>query len=185
MGLSETWLSPLCPEAIITMSGYNTFRKDQLEGKGGGVLLYVKSHLKCHQLELPTEIQLECIGVNITLSASMSFIVICIYRKPTSKVDFYDQLKMLCNFCDHKTEFILVGDFNINWDKKEDRRNLKTITDKFSLTQFIDKPTRITNQSQTKIDLLFTNRPERIIKPFLTGISDHNAVFFCRKLSKK
>lgn len=100
MGLSETWLSLLSPETIITMPGYNTFRKDRLEGKGGDVLLSVKSHLKCHQLELPTEIQFECIGVNITLSASTSFIVICIYGKPTRKVDFYDQLKKLCNLCE-------------------------------------------------------------------------------------
>lgn len=82
-------------------------------------------------------------------------------------------------------EIILVGDFNINWDKKEDR-TLKPITDNCSLTQFIDKPTRITDRSKTKIDLLFTNRPERInIYNLLTEISDHNTVFFSRKLSKK
>lgn len=69
-------------------------------------------------------------------------------------------------------EIILVGDFNINWDKNVDRRTLKPITDNCSLTQFIDKPTRITDRSKTKIDLLFTNRPERInIYNLLTEIS--------------
>lgn len=43
------------------MPGYNVFRKDRQLGKGGGVLLYVKSHLKCHKLKRPTEIQLELV----------------------------------------------------------------------------------------------------------------------------
>ena len=37
------------------------------------------------------------------------------------------------------------------------------------------------------IDLLFTNKADRIVKTynFLTGLSDHNLVLFARKLTKK
>lgn len=65
MGLSETWLSPSCPEAVITMPGYNIFREDRLVGKGGGLLLYVKNCLNCHELELPTEIQLNVLALTL------------------------------------------------------------------------------------------------------------------------
>lgn len=36
-------------------------------------------------------------------------------------------------------------------------------------------------------DILFTNKPERIIKHYnvLTGLSDHNTIFFSRKLTKQ
>lgn len=69
-----------------------------------------------------------------------------------------------------------MGDLNVNWDKKKERKNLKTITDSFNFKQ----PTRIKNISKTKIDLLFSNRPERIIKThiFMTLLSDHNVIFF-------
>lgn len=102
------------------------------------------------------------------------------------KVDFYDQLKNVKS-SDQNKEIIIMGDFNINWDDKHGRKNLKRSTDYFNLEQLIEKPTRITNNSQTRIDLLFSNKPNRIIKTFIffTGLSDHNMVLFSRKLSKK
>ena len=135
---------------------------------------------------MPIDIDLECVMVNISLSDKMSFIVICIYRKPTAKIEFYDQLKALLKSLNHKKEIILIGDFNVNWDNKKDRKNLKSITDSFNLLQLIDQPTRLTNLSKTKIDLLFSNKPERITKTYnlITGLSDHNMIFLSRKLSK-
>ncbi len=54
------------------------------------------------------------------------------------------------------------------------------------ILQLIEQPTRITNRYETKIDLLFTNRPERITKTYnlVTGLSDHNIIIFSRKLKK-
>ncbi|XP_046707928.1 uncharacterized protein LOC124387560 [Silurus meridionalis] len=51
----------------------------------------------------------------------------------------------------------------------------------------INGPTRITASSSTQIDLVFTNRPERIFKSYnmLAGLSDHNLILVARKLSKK
>jgi len=79
-----------------------------------------------------------------------------------------------------------MGDFNVNWSDKCGRKKLKNITDYFNLTQLIEQPTRITNRSETKIDLLFTNRPERISKTLnlMTGMSDHNIILCARKLKK-
>ena len=81
-----------------------------------------------------------------------------------------------------------MGDFNINWDKKKtERKNIEDITNKCNLTQLIQGPTRVTNSSQTQIDLIFTNRPERITASFnmLTGLSDHNITLMVRKLTRK
>ncbi len=80
-----------------------------------------------------------------------------------------------------------MGDFNINWEDKSTRKNLKQITDSFDLKQLISGPTRITNSTKSQIDLIFTNRPERILKScnMLTGLSDHNMILVTRKLTKK
>jgi exonuclease III len=183
LGLSETWLTHSSPEAVVNMPGYNVFRKDRNNGRGGGVIMYVRNTLKCTMIEWPSEIVLECVGVDISLSATMSFVIVCIYRKPTAKNDFYEQLKLLLNHCDKTKEIILMGDFNINWNVKRERTTLKHITDYFNLTQMIKTPTRITNHSETLIDLLFTNHAERIGKTYnlITGLSDHNIVFVSRK----
>lgn len=77
--------------------------------------------------------------------------------------------------------------FNVNWQNKSERKNLKEITDHFNVAQVIEGPTRITKSSRKQIDLVFSNKPERIIKTYnyLIGVSDHNAVFVSRKLGKK
>ncbi len=150
------------------------------------VLMYVKNSLKCSEIKWPSNITLECIGVNIHLSKEMSLTVICIYRKPTAGLDFYDQLKALLAVCNHKKEILLFGDFNVNWDNKKDRKSLKLITDYFNLTQLIEEPTRITHRTRSRIDLVFTNKLERITNThnLLTGLSDHNAIFFSRKVKR-
>ena len=80
-----------------------------------------------------------------------------------------------------------MGDFNVNWEVKSSRKSLKQITDSFDLTQLVNGPTRITKTTSTKIDLIFSNRPNRIDKSFnmLTGLSDHNLTLIARKLTKK
>ena len=81
---------------------------------------------------------------------------------------------------DLSKEIILIGDFNVNWDDKKDRQNLKRITDNFNLEQLVEKPTRITGTSQTRIDLIFSNKHNRI-----ELLADHNIIFFTRKMNKK
>lgn len=53
LGLTETWLTYYL--ALIVMPGYDVFRKDRDHGRGGGVLLYVKSTIKCKQIECHRE----------------------------------------------------------------------------------------------------------------------------------
>jgi len=78
-----------------------------------------------------------------------------------------------------------MGDFNVNWEDRVARKNLKQICDHFNLTQVVKGPTRITHNTETQIDLIFCNKPERITKSFnmITGLSDHNLVLVTRKLT--
>ncbi|KAK7877748.1 hypothetical protein WMY93_030562 [Mugilogobius chulae] len=52
--ISETWLRPSTPEHVFTVPGYQCFRRDRPEGKGGGVLLYIKDAFKCERIFLKT-----------------------------------------------------------------------------------------------------------------------------------
>ena len=186
-GLSESWLHTNSPSSELHVPGYNIFRRDRSKGRGGGVMIYIKDHINCHQICWPFDHDLECIGLNIVLSSEMSFVPIVVYHPPSSNNDFYITFKNLLKACDFKTELMLHGDLNCNWLDKTNRKPLKQITDFLDFTQLLEGPSRITASSQTQIDLIFRNKPERVVKTFncITGLSDHILTLMSRKLTKK
>ncbi len=103
----------------------------------------------------------------------MSFVLVVIYRPPSADNSFYENFEKLLKESNLDKEIIIMGDFNINWEDRHSRKKLKQITDRFDLKQVVRGRTRITNSSKTQIDLIFTNRPERIVKSFnlLTGVT--------------
>uniref|UniRef100_A0A672J846 Reverse transcriptase domain-containing protein n=1 Tax=Salarias fasciatus TaxID=181472 RepID=A0A672J846_SALFA len=187
--LSETWLKKTSPPAAFYMSGYKIFRRDRSTGKGGELLFYVRENLECKQIhvQVKLEVEIECIAITINLSPQMSFILVGIYRPPSSDVNFYISFKEILRALNTLgKEVIVLGDFNINWTDKNNRKKLKEITSRYNFEQLINGPTRVTKTTKTQIDLIFSNKPDRIIKSFIfvTGMSDHNLVLIARKLNK-
>jgi len=162
------------------------FRKDRQGSKRGGVI-YAKDTFNCSEILVTDENDLEFIGLNVSLSPQMSFILVVIYRPPSTNVDFYEKLDNLLKQFNPAKELIILGDLNVNWEVKQIRKNLQKVMDKMDMDQVINGATRITNSTSTQIDLAFTNRPERILKSYnmLTGLSDHNLIMVNRKLNKK
>jgi endonuclease/exonuclease/phosphatase (EEP) superfamily protein YafD len=115
----------------------------------------------------------------------MNFVVL--YNPPSHGVSFYDDLDTIFKHVKSHNESIFLGDFNINWLEKSHRIKLKRLLQKHSLQQMVKGPTRVTRTSKTMIDLIVTNRPERITRVYnlLTGLSDHNMILVARKLTKQ
>lgn len=128
----------------------------------GGVLIYLKESIQSKQFEIK-ENTLECVGVTITLSPEMSFVVLAVYRPPSATNVFFDCLSVILKQYQAK-EVILMGDFNLNWLDKTRRKKLKNIIKTVQMIQMINKPTRIMTTFQTLLDLIFSNKPERITK---------------------
>ena len=186
--LSESWLHSKALTTLIDIPGYTCFRKDRETGRGGGVVIYIRDSFKTASIELDyNDIPIECIGVTVHLSPEMRFRIIVLYNHPTHTNSFYNALEKLLKIVSHKTEVIIFGDFNVNWANKKSRSKLKSTMSKFDFSQVIEGPTRITKSTQSQIDLLFTNRVERICKTYnlITGLSDHNMILAARKLTKK
>lgn len=184
--MTESWLNPSTPTDLINIPGFKCYRRDRDQGRGGGVLLYIKETFKCEKVNI--DVKLECLGLNVILSSTMKFKLIVIYNPPSHGANFDDDFKSLLLNIDNCTECIIMGDFNINWQEKNNSRTkLKSLMDKFKYMQMINKPTRITRHTETLIDLIFVNRPERITKTYnlITGLTDHNMTLVVRKLIKK
>lgn len=160
--------------------------KIELRAEGcWGLLFYIKDCISCKEIQCHAETDLECICLDV-MSPQIYFILIGVYRPPSAKSVFHEKLCTVFRECTSGKEVILMSDFNINWEHKSSKKALKQITDRFDLTQLVKGPTRITSTSSTQIDLVFSNKPERVIQSFnmVTGLSDHNLIIIARKLTK-
>ena len=114
------------------------------------------------------------------------------YRPPNSTVELFSAYEKLIEKLDSENkEIILIGDFNCDWTgvksgtMKPQTNKLHEITEAFQFEQMIEQPTRITDHSETIIDLVFTNKPELVTNfgVIHIGISDHSLIFLQRKIS--
>ena len=67
--------------------------------KGEGFLIYAKNILNCKEIHVSNENRLELNCLYITLSPQMSFVLIVIYRPPSSNIDFHEKLDHLLKEC--------------------------------------------------------------------------------------
>ena len=49
--ITESWLKSHHSDGLIFIDGYSRFRKDRVRKKGGGVLIYMKSHITANVFE--------------------------------------------------------------------------------------------------------------------------------------
>lgn len=108
-------------------------------------------------------------------------VVTCVYRSPGSSVEaFTDNMEEILEYLNEKKTFIMCGDFNIDLlnMSKSSSHYLDTIYSK-GLHPLITRPTRITIDSATLIDNIFTNIRDDKVKYgiLINDISDHLPIF--------
>ena len=154
--------------------------------RGGGVAIYTNKKLSGALAESKSfviENILECVTVELTIKNHTNVVVSCIYRTPGSPIDtFCENLERnLSDVKSIKTIFVF-GDFNIDLLKHETHNNTKHFLDtmySLGLYPLIDKPTRITDNSTTLIDNIFTNELRFNLTSGImyNDISDHLPIF--------
>ena len=110
----------------------------------------------------------------------------CIYGPPKGNItrgisDLRSKLEHLHTF---NTEIIMTGDFNINYNLRhsDSFKQLKDIEHVFNLVQIVESNTRVTHNSSTRIDLIFSNVEHvRNCGTIINTISDHEAVYMVKK----
>ena len=112
-------------------------------------------------------------------------LIISIYRPPNANASlFIDKLSELMSIISGNgyDEIFLCGDFNLdnlNLDNNENTLNLLNSLTSQSLIPIITKPSRITNQTATLMDNIFTNQPNGFVSGIL--ISDHLPLFILKR----
>ena len=132
---------------------------------------------------------LENLCIEIRKPSCKPFLVVTLYRPPSSTVDKFDLFETLVGKLDAvNVEYWLSGDLNCNLGAPIlDHRSkiLSGIADLYNLEQLIEEPTCITESTSTMIDLIFTNTPDNVACSGVSnvGISDHSLIYAFRKLS--
>eukprot|EP00116_Pleurobrachia_bachei_P002158 sb/3462420/ len=189
LAISESWLKPYISDAQIQIQGYNTYRSDRPERKGGGCVLYVHEQIPISYAYSFSD--REC-SLVLAYSEAQNIIFSCIYRPPEASDqsfnsimnDLQQKIGIVSN--GRCPEMYIMGDLNLpqyDWEsncpKKAVSQNgayQRTVefVDENFLTQVVDQPTRENNI----LDVILTNSPQYIaaITTEDTKISDHRVV---------
>jgi len=189
----ESHLDSFISSSEILPQNYNIHRKDQSFG-GDGVFIRVYDHLNA-TTEFWLDSNSESIWVKILLSTNHSLYICSFYRPPnndpSSLNHFNNAIATLFEKESHLTNLNIAGDFDmpdITWIEGYGQVNpsplygtavncsLLDLASDYHLDQLI----HANIQQNHILDLVFCTNPEHISKvKIISGISDHEAVFFC------
>ncbi|XP_065642572.1 uncharacterized protein LOC136074196 [Hydra vulgaris] len=190
--LIETWCRN--EKNNFQIPGYKAIHQTRGGGIGGGVCIFVHDSIHFQKIEILSTQNTDFEFLTIELlnhNNQKNILITALYRPPCgNKKSFLKHLKCYLKKIKHKQIYI-TGDYNLNL------LNVKTDSDvkRFSNTLFqyniiplINKPTRVTLQTESLIDNIFTNNfttcniQSGIIK---SDISDHFPIFFISDFFKK
>lgn len=168
-------------DAAVDVDGYTTTRRGRLTG-GGGVLVYVPNCCRSwRRLDLEDD-QVEAIWSEFRVKGKRGSILLCnICRPPSAATSVLDNLSHMVEKASKEGKTIIqMGDLNCNLMKCTTLTYKLTATmQDYNMSQLISKPTRMTANSSTLIDTLYTTTPDAFhaygVVP-LTG-SDHLMIY--------
>jgi hypothetical protein len=188
--LIETWCKN--ENNNFQIPGYKAIHQTRGGGIGGGVCIFVHDSIQFQKIEILSiqNADFEFLTIEL-LNHNKKNALITAYRPPCeNKKSFLKHLK--CYLKNVKIKQIYItGDFNINLLNVKTEKNVKQFLDtlfQYNILPLINKPTRVTLQTESLIDNIFTNNfttcniQSGIIK---SDISDHFPIFFVSDLKKK
>ena len=196
IGITETgFKNTTLPSDLCDLEGFSHVNCNTDSNKGG-VRLYVSDRYDFKtrpDLQIYKSTQLESTFIELSSNDNTENIIIgCIYKHPTMGIEEFNSnylKKTLEKITQENKKLFMLGDFNIdlmNFENCTNSNEFLELTSTNSLMPLILKPTRITPQSKTLIDNIFTN----VLKPHTSGnltcsISDHLPQFAIIDLTPK
>ena len=187
--ISETWLNSTT-NAQIKLVGYKLHRLDRLHKRGGGVCAYVHKELKStviKELSPISDRNFHQLWFMVQYKKSKSIVCVA-YRPEDSPVScFEDYLKP--NYIQALAmdkQIVVLGDLNCDYLKEHchNYRALKNFALEMNLEQLIKSPTRITDTTQSLIEVSLVLSPLLVRQSGVINISvsDHLPVYVELKL---
>ena len=155
-------------------------RRDSSQTLNTGIALYVHQSIAMntrHRTDLESE-GVECVWLEINNLKSPSLLLGYIYSNPASPTTWFDDLVRLINKAnDHKSNILLIGDFNIDLCKPQPSWDITTSV--FGFHQLVRNATRITSTTATLIKHIYIYNQTMVSEVLVSiaSISDHSPIF--------
>ena len=185
IGLSETWLKENEVD-LYNIQGYNHVAMPKVYAERGGVSLYVRNIFN-YEIRKDLSFRNEyCECLCIEIADIRPVLIVIVYRRPGT------DLETFTDFISNKLDIVksdkhtcyLLGDLNINLLWHNVHRQTKDFLDIMYSNGFIpliNRPTRVTAETATIIDHIYTNylNTTRMTAQgiLVTDITDHYPVF--------
>eukprot|EP00795_Rhopilema_esculentum_P004074 gene4075-20254_t len=185
--ITETKIDNTYPDEQFKIEGYRIFREDRKKG-GGGIMAYVTEQVISKKLKTPKKCyeKFEVLACSIELPG-VKLIVLCLYRPPKAigKEHFLKVEKEINDIVGwaamQGNKLVVLGDLNLNRLQPESTEGkiLIGLEEVHNLQCMIERPTRVTDKTQTLIDVILTNIPDnfQLSGELDSGLSDHFMTF--------
>ena len=190
IALTETWLDK-SKQDLYNMPKYTCMNRFRKQRWGGGVSLYIRNDIK--YMSRPDlkyfDGKMESLFIEIdkdVFNLASNVVVGVIYWMPNTCMEiFNDRMSDIMNIVQRERKiFYFLGDSNVDMLKYESHQSTASFLDalySYNAFPLITKPTRVTRESATLIDHVFTNNfdinSKHVQGILCTSISDHYAVF--------
>lgn len=183
LAITETWIKDDDPYDL-NFDGYNSISNHRSDRTGGGVGLYIDEKLTYQVLteyNISNSSVFESLFVEICIPNNKNILIGAIYRPPNGNPE-----EVLDKFNESLSSLTrankLTGDFNLDLMKHETHSitaQFFEVIFSYGLVPLITKPTRITAQSATLIDNIFTNNNNVLSKNglIISDLSDHFPIY--------
>ena len=190
--LSETWLDSTVDSHVMQIPGFQFFRQDRGDHKsGGGLGIFIRDtfEVSCfEELSTVSNDNFQQLWIKVQVQKCKSLILCTVYRPPNTSMACIEALT--CNFVEllHLGyDIIILGDLNCDLtNDTTPSRIISDFCDTLNLVQLVNEPTRITEFTQTVIDLVMTTNTNLIdsCSVLTSSISDHSLIEVVMKLRK-
>ena len=186
IAVTETWFNEDIEDNLVSIYGYNLFRKDRPNRRGGGVCIYLSELFYAKRRTDLERDDFECLWLWLRptrLPRPLSGIAVCVIYHPPGlpEQEHYLLNEYLINSADilrnqyPNCGLIFLGDFN--------DFQTSSLLSRHSLKQLVLTPTR----GSAILDLIITNLSDfyeapQVLAPL--GSSDHNIVMISPNLTK-
>jgi len=176
--ITESWLDSKIDSTSVSLPGYLVFRKDRGDRKGGGVAVFVRHCIGCHNI--PTSLfnrnDVELIIIDIE---SFNLYVICLYIPPSiSQLSLHDIHDNLVHEVDAllsrspQRRLVILGDLN--------QFNCDDLSCDLDMFDIIKNPTRgpnILDHILISKNLFEVYRSDNVVYNAPIGNSDHLTLY--------
>lgn len=167
--VSETWLNPCLPSTSYSLPGFQLLRNDRINRTGGGVAIYIRSHIPCSIVDVSPPSSSSDIAQHLFIELSLSHtkILLGVFYSPSLRVDYFSTLeKLLEDLTPLYSHTLLMGDFNTCLLKNDSRsQRLRSVIDSNNLNILpLDATHNFPNCTPSLLDLTIVSSTDHVAK---------------------